>query len=163
MLRPQPKNSSFTVHVKDHALVFFLPQPEQQSLWRFDLDSLIEQAFRLTGRDGYYYLTLEDLDGNSKVIARFVDKNQAQDVLDSLHDALIGDAGDSTCKTKRCSKWFGWLTFWRAVFLIIVGTLVVMSLLPAKSRPLPMMSPTADSAAKPAPSGVPLDADQLLE
>lgn len=131
MLRPAPPVSSFSVHIKDHALILFLPQPEQQSLWRFDLDGLIEQAFRLTGREGYYFLTLDDLDGESKIIARFVDKGQAETVILALYDALMhgtsqteqtSDAAPSPVR-RFFNRWFGWLTFWRVVFLLILAGL----------------------------------------
>ena len=161
MLRPAPSASQFSVQIKDHALIFFLPQADQQSLWRFDLDALIEQAFRVTGRDGFYFLSLDDLDGNSKIIARFVDKAQAEDILHKLHQALVAAEPAPTGKT-CCKRWFGWLTFWRVIFLLLAGFLAWYLFKPVTPRTV-APAQNAASAPAPTPSGVPLDADNVLE
>jgi hypothetical protein len=173
MLRSAPSTSSFSVHIKDHALVLFLPQPEQQSLWRFDLDGLIEQAFRLTGREGYYFLTLDDLDGNSKIIARFVDKGQAESVIHALYDALTDNSStpsDSRQITDHAprsflKRWFGWLTFWRLVFLIALTILGWAYLKPAKQNPIDEVAQRImqHEPALNAPIGEAVDLDKLLQ
>jgi hypothetical protein len=171
MLRSAPPVSSFSIHIKDHALVLFLPQPEQQSLWRFDLDGLIEQAFRLTGREGYYFLTLDDLDGNSKIIARFVDKGQAESVINGLYDALTQTSSSEVSESVRTtpsrtkqfwSKWFGWLTFWRFVFLAALGLLLWQLFKPVSVDPVARRIAQQSAPVLP-PMGTPLDADELLQ
>jgi hypothetical protein len=169
MLRSAPPTSSFSIHIKDHALVLFLPQPEQQSLWRFDLDGLIEQAFRLTGREGYYFLTLDDLDGTSKIIARFVDKGQAESVINALYEALIGhdsnnsQTTDAPTSNKRSiwARWFGWLTFWRLVFLLFIAAIAWKAIAPSPADRVAQRIMQAPLTK--APLGVPLDADELLQ
>ena len=156
---PQP-----SVHIVDYALTLFLPLPEQQSVWRFDLDTLMEQAFCVTGRDGYYDLTLKALDGQDHVIARFLDKADAQHVLHLLHRALTGAAGRrSGCFAARC---FGWLTFWRGVFLAILLGIVWYMLQPAPRIAPPVnqtsSAPANAPTAAPAPGDM-LDADQLIQ
>jgi hypothetical protein len=167
MLRAPLSSQVFSVQVKDHALILFLPQAEQQSLWRFDLDMLTEQAFCITLHEGHYALSLRNLDGEAKIITRFADKGEAHALLDALYDAFTGSTTRQTVTPRYIKRCFGWLTFWRAVFLLLILSSAWFLLRPTHHGSLnPMLQQQGlimPDTAPPPPSGVPLDADQLLE
>lgn len=165
-----------TVTVHDRALILSLSQMDNQTIWRFDLDNLIESGFRMTAREGFYDLALTDLDGTEHSLARFLDKNEAHQTLAMIHDALTR-TNSKDCKTCdscetpsvlnriSCSKTrgvlrtlFGWLTFWRLLTLIAIALLLYVLLVPTVDMP-----PSHLSLQQPPANGVPLDADQLLQ
>lgn len=161
----KPTQSALSASIKDHALLLYLPHAEPQSLWRFDLDGLTEHAFCVTARDGYYDLSIASLDGEDHVLTRFLDKQDARDALNTIHTILGASA--PCCTKGSCGAssgkgffgaLFGWVTFWRLLFLIVLGIVLFSFMSPATHAPIQ----AAEQKATP-PSGVPLDADALLE
>ena len=183
---PADKDAVFAT-VQDHALVLFIPQSDMQSVWRFDLDTLSEHGFRIVNHDGFYDLSLCTLDGDNNLLARFIDKQEAHQMLHFIHSALlrtaahcdtgsslatcpaiISNAASETASCKPCCgtrlrgccrTLFGWLTFWRAVFLIAVAVLLFSLLRPFG---LPFFGADTATAVSAPPNGVPLNADQVL-
>ncbi len=160
-----------SVTVRGQALILFLPQADSQTVWRFDLDSLTDHAFRLTGRDGYYELTLTDTTGLDMMLMRFLDKQDANAFLHAIHTALqnssagtdlIPASAAGSCKMTRCTQGVRRkLTFWRVIALIGLAALLWGLLSPIPFRVWHLAN-TPDPLTAALPSGVPLDADSVL-
>lgn len=165
------------VTLHDRALILSLSQSDNQTVWRFDLDTIAEHGFRVTGRDGFYDLALVDVDATEHLLARFLDKTEAHQTLADIHKALNTVATSTStatpcCATGTCTdaprrgfirSCLCWVTFWRVVGLVAVGLLLYLLL-----RPMPVLLPPIDLIGEqqhqaPPANGVPLDADQLLQ
>ena len=151
--------------VKDGALVLYLPKAKNPCVWRMDLDALSDTAIAVDEKDGAFALMTRDVNENTKIIATFANRDDAEDALSMTLRALMSDGGGMPLGNFSWGKVINWgvailVVLW--LLLQFFSTPIEPQIIESNATPEAEQSSVIDESGQ-YKAGVPIDVDSLFE
>ncbi len=162
-------NTTPKAHIISEDLTLYLPNAIKPCVWRMNIKKLSETSIEIDERDGVYVLISRDLDGVTKAISGFQNRDDALNVLSLILGALM-DKKSVQATNSYASFFKNILKFlkWIVIILIVIWLgFFILKIFEGPVVTIPEFTQTQQERVTD-PSGnlelgVPIDVDELFQ